>query len=213
MLHGLRMVEFMDVFGRWESIAPSQLGAELLGAGGYSGGGARGIGRAARLDCWMRVWAMRRVAGCLRPRRRSRRCIVGGMRVHGQALPQAPGAPAWVPVGLHGDQGVPARPWFAGLGAVSRGAPSQASAASVAGHDAAPSRSDRSGRRSAKLTGDASQHKWVAGLPACDLVVMLDDAAGAILSAIPVVEEGTAWSFAGFPAVFTSHGLPGQRGH
>ncbi|MEM5709748.1 hypothetical protein AAC907_19015, partial [Elizabethkingia meningoseptica] len=45
------------------------------------------------------------------------------------------------------------------------------------------------------LHQDASRHVWVQGLPACDLVVTLDDATGEIYSAILVVEEGTASTF------------------
>ena len=58
------------------------------------------------------------------------------------------------------------------------------------------------------LHQDASRHVWVAGLPACDLVVTLDDATSAIYSAILVPEEGTASTFAGLLEVFTAHGLP-----
>lgn len=58
------------------------------------------------------------------------------------------------------------------------------------------------------LHQDASRHVWVAGQPACDLVVTLDDATSAIYSAILVPEEGTASTFAGLLEVFTAHGLP-----
>ena len=58
------------------------------------------------------------------------------------------------------------------------------------------------------LHQDASRFAWVAGAPACDLVVTLDDATGAIYSAILVAEEGTASTFAGLLEVFTAHGLP-----
>lgn len=58
------------------------------------------------------------------------------------------------------------------------------------------------------LHQDASRHVWVAGEPACDLVVTLDDATSAIYSAILVPEEGTASTFAGLLEVFTAHGLP-----
>ena len=42
------------------------------------------------------------------------------------------------------------------------------------------------------LHQDASRHVWLAGQPALDLVVTLDDATSAIYSAILVEEEGTA---------------------
>ncbi len=58
------------------------------------------------------------------------------------------------------------------------------------------------------LHQDASRHVWVAGLPACDLVVTLDDATSAIYSALLVAEEGTASTFAGLLETFTDHGLP-----
>ena len=58
------------------------------------------------------------------------------------------------------------------------------------------------------LHQDASRHEWVSGVPACDLVVTLDDATSAIYSAILVPEEGTASTFAGLLEVFTVHGLP-----
>ena len=58
------------------------------------------------------------------------------------------------------------------------------------------------------LHQDASRHEWVAGVPACDLVVTLDDATSAIYSALLVAEEGTASTFAGLLEVFTAHGLP-----
>lgn len=58
------------------------------------------------------------------------------------------------------------------------------------------------------LHEDGSRYEWVDGLPACDLVVTLDDATGAIYSAILVAEEGTASTFAALLEVFTVHGLP-----
>lgn len=58
------------------------------------------------------------------------------------------------------------------------------------------------------LHQDASRHEWVAGQPACDLVVTLDDATSAIYSAILVPEEGTASTFAGLLETFAAHGLP-----
>ncbi|HEY6441225.1 MAG TPA: ISNCY family transposase [Acetobacteraceae bacterium] len=58
------------------------------------------------------------------------------------------------------------------------------------------------------LHQDASRHEWVAGQPACDLVVTLDDATSAIYSAILVAEEGTASTMRGLLEVFATHGLP-----
>ncbi len=58
------------------------------------------------------------------------------------------------------------------------------------------------------LHQDGSRHVWVAGLPACDLIVTLDDATSAIYSAFLVAEEGTASTFRGLLEVFSEHGLP-----
>jgi transposase len=58
------------------------------------------------------------------------------------------------------------------------------------------------------LHQDASRHAWVAGQPACDLVVTLDDATSAIYSAILVDEEGTASTMQGLLEAFGRHGLP-----
>ncbi len=58
------------------------------------------------------------------------------------------------------------------------------------------------------LHQDGSRHVWVSGLPACDLIVTLDDATSAIYSAFLVAEEGTASTFQALLAVFSAHGLP-----
>ncbi len=55
---------------------------------------------------------------------------------------------------------------------------------------------------------DGSTHDWFLGRRApCDLIVTLDDAAGAILSAFFVEEEGTASSFQGLREAIETHGL------
>ena len=53
---------------------------------------------------------------------------------------------------------------------------------------------------------DASTHPWVEGLPAQDLVVMLDDADGRILYARFVPQEGTASTMAALYTVLSRHG-------
>jgi transposase len=58
------------------------------------------------------------------------------------------------------------------------------------------------------LHQDGSRHVWLAGQPALDLIVTLDDATGAILSAFLVDEEGTASTFRALKDVFGQHGLP-----
>jgi transposase len=58
------------------------------------------------------------------------------------------------------------------------------------------------------LHQDGSRHAWLAGQPALDLIVTLDDATSAILSAFLVAEEGTASTFRALADVFGDHGLP-----
>jgi len=58
------------------------------------------------------------------------------------------------------------------------------------------------------LHQDASTHVWLAGQSALDLVVTMDDATSAILSAFLAPEEGTASTFRGLAEVFGQHGLP-----
>ena len=58
------------------------------------------------------------------------------------------------------------------------------------------------------LHQDGSMHVWLAGQPALDLIVTLDDATSAIYSAFLIKEEGTASTFRALTEVFRSHGLP-----
>lgn len=58
------------------------------------------------------------------------------------------------------------------------------------------------------LHQDGSRAAWLAGQPPLDLIVTMDDATGAILSAFLVEEEGTASSLRGLLEVFLAHGLP-----
>ncbi len=58
------------------------------------------------------------------------------------------------------------------------------------------------------LHQDGSQHVWLQGQPAMDLIVTLDDATSAIYSAFLVPEEGTASTFRALREVFEAHGLP-----
>jgi hypothetical protein len=55
---------------------------------------------------------------------------------------------------------------------------------------------------------DDSQHGWIAGLPALDLIVTMDDATSEIYSAFLLEEEGTASSLRILAEVFGAHGLP-----
>jgi hypothetical protein len=56
------------------------------------------------------------------------------------------------------------------------------------------------------LFQDSSTHAWLAGQPALDLVVTLDDATSEIYSAFLVEEEGTASSFLGLHEVIAARG-------
>jgi transposase len=58
------------------------------------------------------------------------------------------------------------------------------------------------------LHQDGSRHAWLAGQPAMDLIVTLDDATSAIYSAFLVAEEGTASTFRALREVFDAQGLP-----
>lgn len=58
------------------------------------------------------------------------------------------------------------------------------------------------------LHQDASREVWLAGLPALDLVVTMDDATSEITSAFLVEEEGTASTFRALLEVFMAEGLP-----
>ena len=57
------------------------------------------------------------------------------------------------------------------------------------------------------LHQDAARHAWLAGRPALDLVVTLDDATSAISSASLVAEEGTTSSFRALAEVVGTQGL------
>jgi transposase len=57
------------------------------------------------------------------------------------------------------------------------------------------------------LHQDGSRHGWLAGQPALDLMVTLDDATSAIYSAVLVEEEGSQSSFRGIAEVIERHGL------
>ncbi len=58
------------------------------------------------------------------------------------------------------------------------------------------------------LHQDGSRHVWLEGQPALDLIATLDDATGAIYSAVLVEEEGTASTFRALKETFGTHGLP-----
>src|SRR4051794_2478292 len=53
---------------------------------------------------------------------------------------------------------------------------------------------------------DGSNHAWLPQGPPRDLIVTMDDATSAILSAVLVEEEGTPSSFVGLKEVIAEHG-------
>jgi transposase len=57
------------------------------------------------------------------------------------------------------------------------------------------------------LFQDGSRHAWLAGGPALDLIVTLDDATSEVYSAFLVEEEGAFSSFRGLAEVIGRHGL------
>ena len=57
------------------------------------------------------------------------------------------------------------------------------------------------------LHQDGSKHAWLAGQPALDLIITMDDATSEIYSAFLVDEEGTMSSFCGLVEVIERHGL------
>jgi len=63
-------------------------------------------------------------------------------------------------------------------------------------------------RISPSTSSGGSKHEWLSGQPALDLIVTLDDATSAILSAFLVAEEGTASTFRALNEVFGRDGLP-----
>jgi transposase len=58
------------------------------------------------------------------------------------------------------------------------------------------------------LHQDGSREVWLAGQPALDLIVTMDDATSEIYSAFLVEEEGTMSTFQGLLDVTLAHGLP-----
>jgi len=58
------------------------------------------------------------------------------------------------------------------------------------------------------LHQDGSRHEWLGDQPALDLIVTMDDATSAVLSAFLVEEEDTASTFRALAQVFGAHGLP-----
>ena len=60
---------------------------------------------------------------------------------------------------------------------------------------------------------DGSTHPWIAGIPAQDLIIVLDDADGRILHGKFVEEEGTLSTFEALAEVLKKHGRFGELYH
>ena len=197
LLQGLRMLKFRGVFDRWQSSDLSQLeAAELLGVGErtfrrwcgrYREGGEAGLSdRRVGQEAHNRVPADD--AAWIEALYRERFAGFTAKHFHEHLLrdPRFRWGYTWTKAFLQGRGLLSLAP--------RRGA-----------HRRKRPRRPLPGMM---LHQDASRHEWVAGVPACDLVVTLDDATSAIYSAILVPEEGTASTFAGLLEVFTVHGLP-----
>ena len=61
--------------------------------------------------------------------------------------------------------------------------------------------------RGMMLHQDGSKHVWLAGQPALDLIITMDDATSELYSAVLVDEEGTLSSLRGLVEVIERHGL------
>jgi len=119
-------------------------------------------------------------------------------RLHGEALPREAGGGPRLPARLHGDAADAAGGRAGEARIAARGAPAPAAAAAGTGDAAAPGM---------LLHQDAARHAWLAGRPALDLVVTLDDATSEVYSAFLVEEEGTASSFRALAEVVADRGL------
>ena len=194
---GVRMLKFMDVFGRWEASALSQLEAsELLGMGertfrrwcrryeedGEAGLLDRRIGKASGkrvpVDRCDEVEALYRTRYQGFTARHFHEHLV---RDHGFAWSYS-----WTKAFLQ-SRNLLAR-------ALRRGA-----------HRRKRPRRPLPGMM---LHQDASRHAWLLQAPPLDLVVTMDDATNEIYSALLVEEEGTASTFRALLEVIGRHGVP-----
>jgi transposase len=194
---GVRMLKFMDVFGRWDAASLNQLeAAELLGVG------ERTFRR------WCRRYEEEGEAG-LQDRRIGK---VSGRRVPVERCEEVEH--------LYRTryQGFTARhfhehlvrdhrfAWsYSGTRAFLQSRNFLAKAARRGAHRRKRPRRPLPGMM---LHQDASRHAWLSDGPALDLVVTMDDATSEIYSAFLVEEEGTDSTFLALLAVFGRHGLP-----
>jgi transposase len=195
-LQGVRMLKFVDLFGRWEASELSQLeAAELLGVG----------------ERTFRRWCRRYDAG-------------GEAGLLDRRIGKASGKR--VPVDRCEEvehlyrtryQGFTARHFHEHLVREHRFAWSYSSTKIfLQSRNLLPKAPRRGAHRRKRprrplpgmmLHQDASRHAWLAEGPPLDLVVTMDDATSEIYSAFLVEEEGTASMFRGLLEVFERHGL------
>jgi Integrase core domain. len=194
---GVRMLKFMDVFGRWDAASLNQLeAAELLGVG------ERTFRR------WCRRYEEEGEAG-LQDRRIGK---VSGRRVPVERCEEVEH--------LYRTryQGFTARHFHEHLVRDHRFAwsyswtraflQSRNLLAKAARRGAHRRKRPRRPLPGMMLHQDASRHAWLSDGPALDLVVTMDDATSEIYSAFLVEEEGTDSTFLALLAVFGRHGLP-----
>ena len=194
---GVRMLKFMDVFGRWEASELSQLeAAELLGMG------ERTFRR------WCRRYEEEGEAGLL-DRRIGK---ASGKRVPVDRCDEVEA--------LYRTRypGFTARHFHEHLVRTHRFAWSYSWTKAFLQSRHLLTKAPRRGAHRRKrprrplpgmlLHQDASRHAWLVQAPPLDLVVTMDDATNEIYSALLIEEEGTASTFRALLEVFGRHGLP-----
>ena len=194
---GIRMLKFLDVFGRWEASELSQLeAAELLGMG------ERTFRR------WSRRYEEEGEAGLLDRR-------IG--KASGKRVPVDRCAEVEALYRTR-YQGFTARHFHEHLVREHRFAwsyswtktflQSRNLLAKAARRGAHRRKRPRRPLPGMMLHQDASRHAWLPQAPPLDLVVTMDDATSEVYSAFLVEEEGTASTFRALLEVIGRHGLP-----
>ena len=194
---GVRMLRFMDVFGRWEASELSQLeAAELLGVGERTFRRWRNRcdehGEAGLLDRRLGKASGKRVPSDRAEEvERLYRERYSGFTVkhfHEHLIKDHGFGWGYTWLKLHLQ--------WAGV------------AAKAPRKGAHRRKRERRPLPGMMLHQDGSRHAWLEGQEALDLIVTLDDATGAIYSAFLTEEEGTASTFRALKEVFSEHGLP-----
>jgi transposase len=194
---GVRMLKFMNVFGRWEAAALTQIeAAELLGVGERS------------FRRWCRRYEEEGETGLL-DRRIGK---ASGRRVPVDRCEEVEH--------LYRTryQGFTARHFHEHLVRDHRFAWSYSwTKAFLQSRNLLPKAERRGAHRRERprrplpgmmLHQDGSRHGWLSDGPALDLVVTMDDATSEIYAAFLVEEEGTGSTFRALLEVFERHGLP-----